>query len=176
MERMRSAALALLAVTLAALAAGAVAFAAVDAGTVAVNRGAVGIKLGMRRAAVVDALGPPIYQNANGYMQYSEDNLFDVYLNGRKRVRMIGISGEDFCLRSGLCMFTRNGVKKLRAQFGGRLKEVELESGETVLVVRGRFKGHRVFTAFTPTTLRPRGRIIQIFIGRCPPRPAVCGA
>ena len=73
-------------------------------------------------------------------------------------------------------MLTRNGVRKLRDQFGNRLKEVETESGETVLVVRGRFRDRRVFTAFTPTTLRGRGKIIMVFIGRCPPRPAVCGA
>lgn len=175
MEAMRVAALALLGSLLAVLVAASAAPAAVDGGTITVNRGAVGIKLGMKRHAVVSKLGQPIFENQNGFMQYSEDNLFDVYLNGRNRVRMIGISGEDFCLRSGICMFTKWGVKKLRAQFGDRLKVVELDSGEKELIVRGRFNDRRVFTSFTPTTLRPRGRIIQIFIGRCPPKPIVCG-
>ncbi len=172
---MRGAALALLGSLLAACVAASAAPAAVDGGTVQVNRGAAGITFGMRRSAVVDELGPPLYENQNGYMQYSENNIFDVYLNGRNRVRQLGISGENFCLASGLCMFERNGVRKLRARFGERLKEVELESGETVLVVRGRYNERRVFTSFSPTTLRGRGQIIQIFIGRCPPKPAVCG-
>jgi hypothetical protein len=157
------------------LVAASTASAVVDAGKITVNRGAVGIKLGMKRHAVVDKLGQPLFENQNGFMQYSEDNIFDVYLNGRNRVRLIGISGPDFCLRSGICMFTKFGVKKLRAQFGNRLKVVELDSGEKELIVRGRFNDRRVFTSFTPTTLKPRGRIIQIFIGRCPPRPIVCG-
>jgi hypothetical protein len=173
---MRSAALALLGSLLVALVAASAAPAAVEGGTVSVSHGAAGITLGMRRAAVVDELGQPLYENQNGYMEYSENNLFDVYLNGRNRVRMIGISGEGFCLGSGLCMFTKFGVRRLRNQFGDRLKKVELESGETVLVVRGHHRGHRVFTSFSPSTLRPRGRIIQIFIGRCPPRPNTCGA
>jgi hypothetical protein len=175
MALMRVAALALLVSLLAALVAASTASAVVDAGKITVNRGAVGIKLGMKRHAVVDKLGPPLFENQNGFMQYSEDNIFDVYLNGRNRVRLIGISGPDFCLRSGICMFTKFGVKKLRAQFGNRLKVVELDSGEKELIVRGRFNDRRVFTSFTPTTLKPRGRIIQIFIGRCPPRPIVCG-
>ena len=173
---MRSAALALLGSLLVALVAASAARAVVDGGTIHVNRGAVGITLGMRRSAVVDELGQPIYENQNGYMQYSENNIFDVYLNGRNRVRLLGISGEDFCLQSGICMFTKNGVKKLRAQFGDRLKEVQLETGETTLVVRGRFHDHRVFTAFDPTRVRDRAKIIMIWVGRCPPKPATCGA
>jgi hypothetical protein len=174
---MRSAALALLGSLLAALVAASAAPAAVTGGKVAVNKGAVGIELGMRRARVIDKLGRPLEQNRNGWMAFAEEpDLFDVYLNRRNRVRLIGISGNDFCLWSGICMFTRHGVKKLRAQFGNRLKEVEQESGEKELVVRGWFEDRRVFTAFTPTTLRPRGRIIMIFIGRCPPKPATCGA
>ncbi len=173
---MRVAALAFTLSLLAALAAGSVAHGAVESGTIRVNKGSAGITLGMKRRAVVDRLGPPLFENQNGFMEYSEDNLFDVYLNDRRRVRLIGISGRDFCLRSGICMLTRNGVRKLRRQFEERLKEVETESGETVLVVRGRHNGKRVFTAFTPTTLRGRGKIIMVFIGRCPPRPTVCGA
>ena len=173
---MRSAALALLACLLAALAAASAAPAAVDNGTIRVNRGAVGITLGMKRHAVVDELGPPLFENSNGFMEYSEDNLFDLYLNARNRVRMLGISGPDFCLASGTCMWERFGVRKLRAQFGDRLKKVEVgETGETTLVVRGRYNDRRVFTSFDPTTMRPRGRIIQIFIARCPPKPIVCG-
>jgi hypothetical protein len=178
MERMRSAALALLGSFVLALVAATAAPAAVDGGKIRVNRGAVGITLGMRRSAVIDKLGQPLEQNQNGWMAFAEvPNLFDVYLNANNRVRLLGISGEDFCLRNGgPCLHDRWGVRKLRLRFGERLKEVELESGEKTLVVRGRYGDRRVFTAFDPTSLRGRGQISMVWIGRCPPKPITCGA
>ena len=149
--------------------------AVVNAGTIQVNRGAAGIRLGMTRATVVSKLGTPIFQNGNGYMQYSENNIFDLYLNRARRVRMLGVSGPSFCTRSGICMFDLFGVRKLKNQWGSRLKLLRLETGEQVYVLRGIVDGRRVFTSFSATTIRPRGKIIMVFIGRCPPLPAVCG-
>ncbi len=149
--------------------------AVVDAGTIQVNRGAAGIRLGMTRAGVVSRLGAPVFQNGNGYMQYSVNNIFDLYLNRARRVRQLGISGSDFCTASGICMFEAFGVRKLKNQWGSRLKLLRLETGEQVYVLRAVVNGRRVFTSFSSTTTRPRGKIIMVFIGRCPPRPAVCG-
>ncbi len=149
--------------------------AVVNAGTIQVNRGAAGIRLGMTRATVVSKLGVPIFQNGNGYMQYSENNIFDLYLNRARRVRMLGVSGPNFCTASGICMFEAYGVRKLKNQWGSRLKLLRQETGEQLYVVRGLVNGRRSFTSFSPTTIRPRGKIIMVFIGRCPPRPAVCG-
>lgn len=146
-----------------------------DAGTIQVNRGAAGIRLGMTRAGVVSRLGAPVFQNGNGYMQYSNTNIFDLYLNRARRVRQLGISGSDFCTASGICMFEAFGVRKLKNQWGSRLKLLRLETGEQVYVLRAVVSGRRVFTSFSSTTTRPRGKIIMVFIGRCPPRPAVCG-
>ena len=147
----------------------------VNAGMIQVNRGAAGIRLAMTRATVVSKLGPPIFQNGNGYMQYSENNIFDLYLNRARRVRMLGVSGPNFCTRSGICMFDLFGVRKLKNQWGSRLKLLRLETGEQVYLLRGVVGGRRVFTSFSATTVRPRGKIIMVFIGRCPPLPAVCG-
>jgi hypothetical protein len=149
--------------------------AVVDAGTIQINRGAAGIRLGMTRATVVSKLGTPIFQNGNGYMQYSETNIFDLYLNRARRVRMLGVSGPNFCTASGICMFDLFGVRKLKNQWGSRLKLLRLETGEQVYLLRGVVDGRRVFTSFSATTIRPRGKIIMVFIGRCPPLPAVCG-
>jgi hypothetical protein len=149
--------------------------AVVDAGTIQVNRGAGDIRLGMTRAGVVSRLGAPVFQNGNGYMQYSVNNIFDVYLNAARRVRQLGISGSNFCTASGICMFKAFGVRKLKNQWGSRLKLLRLETGERAYVLRGVVNGHRSFTSFSTTTIRPRGRIIMVFIGRCLPRPAPCG-
>ena len=149
--------------------------AVVNAGRIQVNRGAASIRLGMARAQVVALLGAPVFQNANGFMQYSRNNIFDVYLNRARRVRQLGVSGPNFCTASGICMFEAYGVRKLKNQWGSALKLVRLETGEQVYVVRSVVNGRRVFTEFSTTTLRPRGKIIMVFIGRCPPRPAVCG-
>jgi outer membrane protein assembly factor BamE (lipoprotein component of BamABCDE complex) len=147
----------------------------VNAGTIQVNRGAAGIRLGMTRATVVSKLGAPIFQNGNGYMQYSENNIFDLYLNHARRVRMLGVSGPNFCTASAICMFEANGVRKLKNQWGSRLKLVRLETGEQVYALRGIVDGRRVFTSFSATGTRLRSKIIMVFIGRCPPLPAVCG-
>ena len=149
--------------------------AVVNAGTIQVNRGAAGIRLGMTRATVVFKLGVPIFQNGNGYMQYSENNIFDLYLNRARRVRTLGVSGPNFCTASGICMFAVDGVRKLKNQWGTRLKLVRLETGEQVYLLRGVVNGRRVFTSFSPTGTRLRSKIIMVFIGRCPPLPAVCG-
>jgi hypothetical protein len=152
------------------------ALAVVNAGRIQVNRGAASIRLGMTRTQVVALLGAPVFQNANGFMQYSRHpRIFDLYLSSARRVRQLGVSGPNFCTASGICMFEAYGVRKLRNQWGSRLKLLRLETGEQVYVVRGLVNGRRSFTSFSPTTLRPRGKIIMVFIGRCPPRPAVCG-
>jgi hypothetical protein len=149
---------------LAALALVPAATGSVERGTVIVNRGGAGVTLGMTRAAVVDRLGTPLYQNTNGYMEYSRNNLFDVYLNTvTKKVRLIGISGKRFCIAgAGVCMFTNGGVAKLETRYGSALKVVTEQDGTRSYEVRGRLGGRQVFTNFTPA---PGGKIIQIFIG-----------
>lgn len=136
----------------------------VERGTVIVNRGAVGVTLGMTRAAVVAKLGRPLYQNMNGYMQYSRNNLFDVYLNtATKKVRLIGVSGRRFCIAgAGVCMFTSGGIAKLKARYGSALKVVTEQDGSKSYELRGNLGSRAVFTNFTPA---PGGKIIQIFIG-----------
>jgi hypothetical protein len=176
-EGMRRAALAFAGSLAAASLAASATPAAVSEGTIVVNRGAAGITLGMTRAAIVNELGKPVDKNQNGWMAFAPANgdaIFDVYLNGRNRARLIGVSGESFCLESGTCMLRRNGVRKLREEFGDRLKTVEIETGESVLALRGRHRGHRVFTSFSTSSLRPRARILMTFIGRCPPKPTPC--
>jgi hypothetical protein len=175
---MRTAAAALAAALLAAATA-ATASGVVTSGTIRVNHAAAGIRLGMKKADVVDKLGPPVFQNANGFLQYGPDPpppLFDLYLGRRNRVRQLGISGRHFCLPGGPCMFRRHGLKQLRDRFGDRLKKVELETGETVYVLRGRIDGRRSFTSFSTPSARSRAKIIMVFLGFCPPRPTVCGA
>ena len=137
--------------------------ATVDRGTITVNKGAAGVTLGMTRAAVIAKLGQPVYKNANGYLQYSNNNLFDIYLNtATNRVRLIGISGPKFCTTAGVCMLRNGGLAKLKAQYGKALKRVVAEDGEVTYEVRGTFGGRAVFTSFSPAA---GGKIIQVFIG-----------
>ncbi len=140
--------------------------AAVERGTIVTNRGAAGVVLGMTRAQVVAKLGKPLYENANGFMQYAKQNLFDVYVDRTsKRVRLIGVSGPRFCTVRGVCMLTRNGIARLRAQYGAALRRFTDETGEVGYELRGRFGGKPVFTTFFPDRPRPSGRVVQVFIG-----------
>ena len=70
----------------------------------------------MTRAQVIAKLGKPFYKNANGYMQFGNEKknvLFDVYLDtstSPQRVRLLGISGRNFCLTGGgPCMLRPGG-------------------------------------------------------------------
>jgi hypothetical protein len=142
--------------------------ATVERGRITPNRGAKGITLGMTRAQVVGRLGQPLFQNQNGYMEYSRNNLFDVYVDVSptpKRVRLIGISGPNFCFGGGVCMFARGAVGELKDRYGSALKVVRLESGERVYRLTGMYRGCEVFTDFSPERLRRSARIIMTFIG-----------
>jgi hypothetical protein len=166
--------LAVVVASLTLAAAAAAAAAAVERGTITVNRGAAGVTIGMTRAAVVAKLGQPLYQNANGYLQYAKVNLFDVYLDTTtNRVRQIGIAGPRFCTKGGVCLTAKGGLTKLKAQYGKALHRVKAEDGEVSWVVLGRYSGRRVFTSFTPG---PGSRVVQVFIGTCPAPPTTCGA
>jgi len=144
----------------------------VTAGTVTPNVGAAGITLGMTRAQVIAKLGQPVSQNLNGYMQYGPKNLstlFDVYLDTSVhpwRVRMLGISGRNFCLAGGgPCLRRAGGVGKLRARYGKALKPVMLEDGEKVMWLKGKLSGCKVFTEFGPTNAPASAQIVMLFLG-----------
>ena len=140
--------------------------AAVDKGTFAPGVGGSGVTLGMARAQVVARLGKPLYANANGYLQFSSKSLFDVYLDGSRRVRLIGISGPGFCTAFGACALTTGGIAKLRARYGARLRLTTLpETGDRVWILLGTRGGKQVFTSFAPANARATSPFIQVFIG-----------
>jgi hypothetical protein len=140
--------------------------AAVDKGTFTPGAGGAGITLGMTRAQVIAKLGKPLYTNANGYLQYSSNNLFDVYLDGSKRVRLIGISGPGFCTAFGACALRSGGIAKLRARYGARLRLTKLpETGEKDWILLGKRGARQVFTSFAPANKTAASAFIQVFIG-----------
>ncbi len=152
----------------AALALPAAGSAVVERGTITPNRGARGVTLGMTRAQVVALLGKPVYKNQHGYMEYSKQNLFDLYLDvstSPDRVRLIGISGPRFCFAAGFCMYDEGAVGKLKTAYGSALKVVRLEDGERVYRLRGTFEGCDVFTDFSPERFKSSSRIMMVFIG-----------
>src|SRR5689334_21453620 len=100
---------------------------AIESGRIVVGRGVHGVTLGMTRKQVVARLGPPISQNAIGYMQYSSKNLFDVYVRrgSPKRADLISAAGPGFCLAGGICSLTKGSLARLVGRYGTRVK-VEL--------------------------------------------------
>ena len=142
----------------------AAAAASVEQGTISPNRGAAGITLGLTRAQVVAKLGKPLYENSYGYMQYSRNNLFDLYRRGGV-VDLIGISGPKFCLKGGICVLKRV-VPKLKAKFGSRLAfEESTEDGTQAWIVHGRYLGRGVFTSFEVDGRSDHARLIMVWIG-----------
>jgi len=141
----------------------------IDSGRIMVGSGVHGVTLVMTRAQVVARLGRPVYQNAAGYMQYSKRYLFDVYVRrgNPHRADLISAAGLGFCLQGGICSLTKGSLKRLVARYGTRLK-VELypeDADEPDYVVRGRFRGQPVNTAFS----HGGGRIVQVYIAHADP-------
>jgi hypothetical protein len=171
MDRMRAPIVAVVAAALVLGAAPTAAARPVERGTILPGVGAtvtadeIRIAIGMKRARVVKLLGQPIFANAFGFMQYSKNNLFDLYVNqGTKRVDLIGISGPRFCLPFGLCMLERGGLGRVKTKFGGALKRVEAPDGISY-VVRRKVDGGTITTSFGFDGETNAAKLIQVFIG-----------
>jgi hypothetical protein len=155
------------AVLLAALALAIAAGAAVDQATFTPNRGAAGVKLGMTRAAVLAHLGQPLVASAFGALSYASGNrIFDVYLDQQqpKRVRMLGISGRNYCTSGGICTRRPGSVGKLKARYGSQLVQKTNDDGLRCYQLLGTFGGKPVFTSFTVDGFKATSRILMVFI------------
>jgi hypothetical protein len=160
----------ILAVTAAilAVAAGAAAARPVTSGVITVGKGAGPITLGMTRARVIARLGKPIYENANGYMQYANPPaMFDVYRDGgahSTRVRMLGISGSGFRLSDGNRIFAKGGLRRLANRYGKRL--TFHNSGDTgpYYEIVSRLNGRKVLSDFFVDRHSLSARVLDIFI------------
>ena len=141
---------------------------AIESGRIDVGRGVHGIVLGMTRAQVVARLGRPLYENANGYMQYSRRHLFDVYARGRpRRVDLVTAAGPRFCLPHRICTLRKRSLRRLLRAYGGRVR-VELTAADPLepnYVLRRRFRGRATNTAFAPGG----GRLGQVYVAFAAP-------
>ncbi len=143
-------------------------------GTIVVNRGALGISVGMKRAQVIAALGRPDYENKNGYMGYiplssKSGGLFDVYRHGgakTSRVQTISIAGRGsgWKLQDGNAIFARGGLKRLAKAYGRRLHFGKAADGEPFYEIHGRHNGKPVTTSFAVASSSLSSLIAQIFI------------
>lgn len=81
----------------------------VAGGVISVNRGAVGIRLGMTRTQVIAQLGRPLNENRNGYMQYARfpEAMFDLYLSGGRVGRATGNRSQKRRSTAGVPPFGR---------------------------------------------------------------------
>jgi hypothetical protein len=141
----------------------------IESGQIVVGRGVHGVTLGMTRAQVVARIGRPLSQNGNGYMQYAQKHLFDVYVRrgSPRHVDLVTAAGPGFCLAGKICSMTKGSLERLVDRYGPRLK-VELypeDADAPDYVIRGRFRGQPVNTAFS----RAPGSILQVFIAYASP-------
>jgi hypothetical protein len=140
----------------------------VNEGTFTVNRGAVGVRLGMTRAQVIAKLGQPLSETQFGAMSYaSGSRIFDIYLDTSttpKRVRLFVISGRRYCTVSGICIFEKGGVGDLLDQYGSRLVPKTNPDGLACYQVVGSYQGRDVFTSFTVLAQKPGSKFINVFI------------
>jgi hypothetical protein len=67
-----------------------------------------------------------------------------------------------FRLSDGNRIFEPGGLERLRRRYGRGLKRVQLETGEFVYRITGRYRERRVMTDFGP--IGPRGQAEDVFI------------
>jgi hypothetical protein len=133
----------------------------ITSGTITVGRGANGVTLGMTRQQVIDKLGRPLMENANGVMSYgSGKTIFDIYRKFTHRVKQFVIAGGNFKLSDGNRIFARGGLRRLKARYGKRLRFHRFEDGSPYYEIVTHLNGHKVLTDF-PTGL---GRVLDVFI------------
>ena len=150
------------------VAAGAVPARAISAGVITVGQGAGPITLGMSRAQVIARLGRPLYENANGYMEYARvPAMFDVYRAGgaaSTHVRMLGLSGPRFKLSDGNRIFARGGLRRLAARYGKRLKFHNTADSGPYYEIVSRLKGRKVLSDFFVDRHSLNATVLDIFI------------
>jgi hypothetical protein len=145
---------------------------AVGHGTITLGRGAAGARLGMTRAQVVDKLGKPSYENANGLMSYQPteaNSIFDVYRYlDTKRVRMFilaGFTGQSWKLRDGNAIFARHSIARLYKHYGKRVHRAHDDTGDRWYAIKGRFHHRPVVTEFHVDRFsRSKARVLDVFI------------
>ena len=140
----------------------------IRSGVITVGRGAGPITLGMTRSQVVSKLGRPLYENANGYMQYAQlPSIFDVYRTGggsRTRVRMLVIGGSGFRLSDGNRIFARGGLRRLSKRYGKQLKFHNTPDTGPYYELISRFQKRRVRTQFFVTRRSLDATVLDVFI------------
>jgi hypothetical protein len=158
--------LALLAGALAAASLAAAAAAGVPAGTVHVNRGLDGATLGMTKAQVRTALGPPeaIAGMGRVFEWQDADSLAGVYFDQAKHVRLFVLAGREYCTGFRLCLDRAGGVGKLRRRYGSRLVKRVNDDGLACYQLVGTFRGRSVFTVFLVTGFAAKARVYGINI------------
>ncbi len=157
----------------AALVGATAASAAVDQATVRINKGAGGVTLGATRAQVLARLGAPVSENTNGVLTYATGSrIFDVYLSAANRVRMMILSGRNYCTAGGICARRAGGVGKLLARYGPRLVAHTNGDGLECYFLRGSYRGRAITTNFIVAGRNASSAILDFFIlwGR----PAIC--
>jgi hypothetical protein len=122
----------------------------VTRGLVVPNRGAFGVSLGMRRALVIECLGPAMEVSDYGVLSYGGKGIVDIYFKNH-RVVFMNLAGPGFCLPHRICLSQSGALKKLRRYYK-RTCESEATSGEPAVVLPGRLNDRRVQTAFYPST------------------------
>lgn len=144
----------------------------VTGGVVEIGAGAAGVTLGMSRAAVIERLGRPGYENQR-YMGYGPDPgsatvSFDVYLSDvaePPRVRMLGFWGDRFVLADGTRLFRRGAISRLRARYDERLRRVHDRRTDTRLYrLRTRRRGRLVWNDFMVDRFGSRALVTSAFI------------
>jgi hypothetical protein len=147
--------------------------ATIDSGEIVVNEGVNGATLGMKRGQVINALGKPVDENANGVMSYQDfrepgGGIFDVYRDPR-RVRLFIVAfprSGAWRLQDGNRIFKHGGIKRLYDTYGSRVsKRADKEDGSLYYVIKGRFGGRPVETAFLVDRFSKTGsHVLDVYI------------
>ena len=157
------------ALLLAALPAGAAARGCTG-GTIHIGRGFDRVRLGQTRTQLIDELGKPYFENANGFMQFAPGDAVpecDIYRTSGAKTSTAGtiaLSGRKFVVSGGIRIFDSGGLRALKQHYP-RMRLIRPSNDQPYYRIRGHYKGRKVYTSIIPSKPSLDARAVQVFIG-----------
>ena len=139
-------------------------------GTIYIDKGFDQVRLGQTRSQLIGELGKPYFENRNGFMQFAPGDAVpecDIYRSSGAKsstAETIALSGRKFVVSGGIKIFDSGGLRQLKRRYP-RMRLVVPTDDQPYYVIRGHYRGRKVYTSIFPSKPSLDARALQVFIG-----------